>query len=47
MAAIIVLLTLLYFSYRQTIEAYPANGGSYTVAKDNLGRMPGCRPAPP
>jgi amino acid transporter len=37
MATILVLLALLYFSYRQTIEAYPSNGGSYIVAKDNLG----------
>ena len=29
MAAILVLLALLYFSNRQTIEAYPNNGGSY------------------
>ncbi|HKV39642.1 MAG TPA: APC family permease, partial [Blastocatellia bacterium] len=28
---------ILYVSYRQTIEAYPAGGGSYTVAKTNLG----------
>jgi amino acid transporter len=35
--AILCLLTLLYFSYRQTIAAYPVNGGSYTVAKENLG----------
>jgi amino acid transporter len=34
---ILLLLTLLYLSYRQTIAAYPANGGSYTVAKENLG----------
>jgi amino acid transporter len=27
----------LYFSYRQTIAAYPSGGGSYTVAKENLG----------
>jgi amino acid transporter len=32
---------MLYFSYRQTIEAYPLNGGSYTVAKENLGIWPG------
>jgi len=38
--AILVLLTMLYFSYRQTIAAYPVNGGSYTVAKDNLGTWP-------
>jgi amino acid transporter len=37
MAAILVLLALLYFSYRQTIAAYPSNGGSYIVAKENLG----------
>jgi amino acid transporter len=36
-AAIIVLLVIVYFSYRQTIAAYPQGGGSYTVAKENLG----------
>jgi amino acid transporter len=36
-AAIIVLLAIVYFSYRQTIAAYPTGGGSYTVAKENLG----------
>ena len=35
--AIIVLLAIVYFSYRQTIEAYPKGGGSYTVASENLG----------
>jgi amino acid transporter len=35
--AILLLLGMLYFSYRQTISAYPVNGGSYTVAKENLG----------
>src|SRR3984957_9924985 len=39
--AIIVLLVIVYFSYRQTIEAYPQGGGSYTVAKSNLGILPG------
>src|SRR5436305_191525 len=34
---ILAILTLLYFSYRQTIAAYPTGGGSYTVAKENLG----------
>jgi amino acid transporter len=34
---ILVLLSILYFSYRQTIAAYPGGGGSYTVAKENLG----------
>jgi amino acid transporter len=36
-ASIIALLTIVYFSYRQTIEAYPGGGGSYTVARQNLG----------
>ena len=36
-AAIIVLLTIVYFSYSQTIAAYPGGGGSYTVARENLG----------
>ena len=36
-AAIVVLLAIVYFSYRQTIEAYPRGGGSYTVASQNLG----------
>src|SRR3954452_12945358 len=35
-AAILLLLAILYFSYRQTIAAYPNGGGSYTVAKENL-----------
>ena len=35
--SIIVLLTIVYFSYRQTIAAYPGGGGSYTVASQNLG----------
>src|ERR1700674_2683668 len=35
-AAIIALLVIVYFSYRQTIAAYPMGGGSYTVAKENL-----------
>src|SRR5438477_6248365 len=34
---IIALLLIVYFSYRQTIHAYPSGGGSYTVAKENLG----------
>src|SRR5215472_8083760 len=36
-AAIIILLTIVYFSYSQTIEAYPGGGGSYTVARENIG----------
>jgi len=39
--SIIVLLTIVYFSYRQTIAAYPGGGGSYTVASENLGTYPG------
>ncbi len=38
---IIGLLTIVYFSYRQTIAAYPNGGGSYTVAKENLGHGAG------
>ena len=38
---IIALLTIVYFSYRQTIAAYPGGGGSYTVARENLGIFPG------
>jgi amino acid transporter len=40
-AAIIGLLVIVYFSYRQTIAAYPMGGGSYTVAKENLGNGAG------
>jgi amino acid transporter len=39
--SIIVLLGIVYFSYRQTIAAYPQGGGSYTVARHNLGTFPG------
>jgi amino acid transporter len=37
MLPILGLLCVLYISYRQTIRAYPSNGGAYTVAKENLG----------
>src|SRR6202044_430938 len=40
-AAIVILLAIVYFSYRQTIEAYPKGGGSYTVASENLGANAG------
>jgi len=40
-ASIIVLLSIVYLSYRQTIAAYPGGGGSYTVATENLGVYPG------
>src|SRR3954447_12953353 len=39
--AILAILIILYFSYRQTITAYPSNGGSYAVANANLGRRAG------
>jgi amino acid transporter len=39
--AILILLAIVYFSYRQTIEAYPQGGGSYTVASENLGANAG------
>ena len=39
--AIIALLVIVYFSYCQTIDAYPNGGGSYTVASENLGETAG------
>ena len=39
--AIVVLLGIVYISYRQTIDAYPKGGGSYTVASQNLGEGAG------
>ena len=39
--SIIILLAIVYFLYRQTIEAYPTGGGSYTVARQNLGDFSG------
>jgi amino acid transporter len=39
--AIVILLVIVYISYRQTIEAYPHGGGSYTVASQNLGEGAG------
>jgi amino acid transporter len=39
-AAIIALIAIVVFSYRQTIEAYPQGGGSYVVARENLGTGP-------
>ena len=35
--AIVALLAIVTVSYRQTIAAYPRGGGSYTVARENLG----------
>jgi len=40
-AAIITLLLIVYVSYLQTIAAYPSGGGSYTVARSNLGAFSG------
>jgi amino acid transporter len=40
-AAILILLAIVYFSYRQTIDTYPQGGGSYTVASENLGASAG------
>src|ERR1041385_3932751 len=40
-AVIVGLLALVALSYRQTVFAYPQGGGSYTVARENLGVMPG------
>lgn len=39
--AIIGLLGIVVLSYRQTIRAYPQGGGSYIVARENLGLYPG------
>ena len=36
-SSILILLLIVFFSYRQTIAAYPSGGGSYTVASENLG----------
>jgi amino acid transporter len=40
-SAVLVLLAIVFFSYRQTIAAYPTGGGSYTVATENLGKGAG------
>jgi amino acid transporter len=39
--AIVIVLAIVVISYRQTIAAYPNGGGSYIVASDNLGTIPG------
>ncbi|PSM50359.1 amino acid permease [Chroococcidiopsis sp. CCALA 051] len=39
--AILLLLTVVTLSYRQTIRAYPGGGGAYTVSRENLGLYPG------
>ena len=40
-AIIAVLLAVVVLSYRQTIFAYPNGGGSYVVARENLGQLAG------
>ena len=37
---VVVLLAIVATSYRQTIKAYPTGGGSYVVARENLGVWP-------
>jgi len=39
--AILVLMGIVFFSYKQTISTYPNGGGSYTVASENLGAHTG------
>jgi len=39
--AIVIVLTIAAISYYQTIHAYPSGGGSYIVARSNLGTLPG------
>jgi amino acid transporter len=39
--AITVLLVIVAMSYFQTIQGYPSGGGSYIVARENLGTLPG------
>jgi amino acid transporter len=39
--AIAALLVIVVVSYRQTVRAYPRGGGSYIVARENLGTVPG------
>jgi amino acid transporter len=39
--AIAALLAIVVTSYRQTVRAYPRGGGSYIVARENLGTLPG------
>lgn len=39
--AVIALLAIVVTSYRQTIFTYPSGGGSYIVARANLGEIPG------
>jgi amino acid transporter len=38
--AVAALLAIVIASYRQTVKAYSTSGGSYVVARENLGRLP-------
>lgn len=38
--AIVTLMVIVTISYEQTIHTYPGGGGSYIVARDNLGELP-------
>ncbi|MGH2719658.1 MAG: APC family permease, partial [Actinomycetota bacterium] len=38
--ALLAVLAILLFSYRQTIKAYPGGGGAYLVTRDNFGLAP-------
>ena len=39
--AVVVVMAVVVFSYRQTVEAYPQGGGAYRVAHENLGAPAG------
>src|ERR687892_2524131 len=39
--AIAAVLVIVIVSYRQIVRAYPTGGGSYIVARENLGTLPG------
>ena len=45
MAPVLVLLALLYVTYRQTIDAYPGTAAPSGRA-ENLGELPACSPPP-
>jgi len=39
--AVAFMLSIVAFSYRQTVHAYSQGGGSYNVSRENLGQLPG------
>ena len=41
MIAVVILLIILYFSYHQTIAAYPNGASAYCVASENIGEIAG------